>query len=130
MTQMFNAAGITPTTSGTSQTGTKIVEAAKTKLGCPYVWGAEGPVTFDCSGLTKWAYKQVGIDLPHNTDSQKNAATKVVSISEARVGDILYRKGHVGIYIGNDQYIHAPQTGDVVKIANGANYFTHALQFY
>lgn len=130
MTQMFNAAGITPTTSGTSETGTKIVEAAKTKLGCPYVWGAEGPVTFDCSGLTKWAYKQVGIDLPHNTGAQKNEALKVVSVSEARVGDILYKQGHVGIYIGNNQYIHAPQTGDVVKISNNVNQFTNALQFY
>lgn len=130
MTQMFNAAGITPTTSGTSQTGTKIVEAAKTRLGCAYVYGAAGPVTFDCSGFTQWCYKQVGIEMSHNTESQKAEATKVVSVSEARVGDILYRNGHVGIYIGNDQYIHAPHTGDVVKIASGVNRFTNALQFY
>lgn len=130
MTQMFNAAGISPTTSGTSETGTKIVEAAKSKLGCPYVWGATGPVTFDCSGLTQWSYKQVGIDIPRTTGEQKNSAPKVVSVSEARVGDILYKQGHVGIYIGNNQYIHAPQTGDVVKISNNVNYFSNALQFY
>lgn len=130
MTQMFNAAGIAPKTSGTSQSGNKIVDAAKSKLGKPYVWAASGPDSFDCSGLTMWCYKQIGINLPHNTEAQKGAAKNVVSVSEARVGDILYTYGHVGIYIGNNQYIHAPTTGDVVKISNNASgAFTHALQF-
>lgn len=130
MTQMFNAAGVKPVTSGTGQQGEKIIEAAKSKQGCAYVYGAAGPNTFDCSGLTQWCYKQVGIDLPHNTEMQKNAATKVVPVSQARVGDILWKQGHVGLYMGNNQYIHAPHTGDVVRIANNASgYFTYALQF-
>lgn len=130
MTQMFNAAGINPI-SEANGTGEKIVEAAKSKLGCAYVWGAEGPDTFDCSGLTKWCYAQVGISISHNDASQKAEAKKIVSVSEARVGDILWMDGHVGIYIGNNQFIHAPTSGDVVKIANGATgFFTYALQFY
>lgn len=130
MTQMFNAAGIDVSTFNSGEKGENIVSAAKSKLGCPYVWGAEGPSSFDCSGLTMWCYKQIGISIPHNTDAQKNAAKKVVEVSKARVGDILYRNGHVAIYIGNDQYIHAPQTGDVVKISKGINSFTYALQFF
>ena len=132
MTQMFNAAGInvTPSSGGLTETGEAIVAAAREKLGCAYVWGDEGPDTFDCSGLTMWCYKQVGISIPHNTEQQKNAATKIVPVSEARVGDVLYKNGHVGIYIGNGQYIHAPQSGDVVKISNNVNTFECALQFY
>lgn len=131
MAQMYNAAGIVPKTSGTSQKGEKIVEAAKEKLGCSYVWGASGPDTFDCSGLTMWCYKQVGIKLAHYTETQKTSAKKVVSVSKARVGDILYTYGHVGIYIGNNKYIHAPTEGDVVKISNNANTaFSCALQYY
>ena len=130
MTQMFNAAGVKPVTSGTGQQGEKIIEAAKSKLGCAYVYGAAGPNTFDCSGLTQWCYKQVGINLSHNTEMQKSEATKVVPVSQARVGDILWKQGHVGLYMGNNQYIHAPHTGDVVRIANNASgYFTYALQF-
>lgn len=136
MTQMFNAAGIDASSSvgaGSSEVGaigTQIVAAAESKKGCSYVWGASGPNTFDCSGLTMWCYAQAGIQIPHNSEQQKNSATKVVSVSEARVGDILWRNGHVAIYIGNNQYIHSPQTGDKVKIASGVSSFTYALQFY
>lgn len=131
MTQMFNAAGINPTVSaGATEKGQTIVDAAREKLGCAYVYGASGPNTFDCSGLTMWCYEKAGISIPHNTEAQKNAAKKIVPISEARVGDILYKNGHVGIYIGNGQYIHAPHTGDVVKISSNINTFDCALQFY
>ena len=131
MTQMFNAAGINVSPSGgATETGAAIVELAKSRLGCPYVWGAGGPDQFDCSGLTSWCYKQVGITIPHQSGEQRNTAKKVVPISEARPGDVLHRSGHVGIYIGNGQYIHAPQPGDVVSIANNVNSFECALQFY
>ena len=130
MTEMFNAAGISVSLENSTEKGKAIVEAAKSKLGCSYVWGAEGPNTFDCSGLTRWCYKQVGIDIPHNSESQKNSALKKVTISEARVGDILYKQGHVAIYIGNGQCIEAPHTGAVVKISNNINRFVYALQFY
>ena len=131
MTQMFNAAGINPTSSdSTTANGNKIVEVAKSKLGSAYKYGAAGPNQFDCSGFTQWCYKQVGISIPHNTEEQFKKATKKVPVSEARVGDILYKKGHVGIYIGNGEFIHAPHTGDVVKISKVNGYgFKNALQF-
>ncbi|NDU76320.1 NlpC/P60 family protein [Actinomadura sp. DSM 109109] len=89
------------------------------KIGRPYVWGAAGPSTFDCSGLTMWAYKQVGINLPHYTGSQWNAGTHV-SRSELQPGDLVFFYSdlhHMGIYVGGGKMLHAPQTGDVVKIA-------------
>ncbi|WP_242882205.1 MULTISPECIES: NlpC/P60 family protein [Actinomadura] len=92
---------------------------AMTKMGRPYVWGASGPTTFDCSGLTMWAYKQVGINLPHYTGSQWNAGTHV-SESELQPGDLVFFYSdlhHVGMYIGGGKMLHAPHTGDVVKIA-------------
>lgn len=92
---------------------------AMTKLGRPYVWGAEGPSTFDCSGLTMWAYKQVGISLPHYTGSQWNAGTHI-SRSQLQPGDLVFFYSdlhHMGMYVGDGKMIHAPQTGDVVKIA-------------
>lgn len=92
------------------------------KLGRPYVWGASGPSTFDCSGLTMWAYRQVGINLPHYTGSQWNAGTHV-SRSQLQPGDLVFFYSdlhHMGMYIGNGKMIHAPHTGDVVKIASMA----------
>lgn len=95
----------------------RIVDAAHSRLGCPYVWGGNGPNTFDCSGLVKWCYAQVGISIPRTTGELKSYGTQI-SVSQALPGDILWKSGHVGIYIGNGQYIHAPQTGDVVKISS------------
>lgn len=130
MTQMFNAAGISTVSANSTEIGKALVEAAKSKLGCPYVSGATGPNSFDCSGLTQWCYKQVGIDIPRTSEEQKNRATKKVAVSEARVGDILWQQGHVAIYIGNGQIIEAPQPNEVVKISNSINRFTYALQYY
>ncbi|WP_240809632.1 NlpC/P60 family protein [Actinomadura sp. WMMA1423] len=92
---------------------------AMSKIGRPYVWGAAGPSSFDCSGLTMWAYKQVGINLPHYTGSQWNAGTHV-SRSQLQPGDLVFFYSdlhHMGIYVGGGKMLHAPQTGDVVKIA-------------
>lgn len=92
---------------------------AMTKLGKPYVWGAAGPNAFDCSGLTMWAYKQVGINLPHYTGSQWNAGTRIPR-SQLQPGDLVFFHSdlhHVGMYVGDGKFIHAPQTGDVVKIS-------------
>lgn len=97
--------------------GNSVLSAAYSRLGCPYVWGAEGPNSFDCSGFVKWCYARVGVSLPHSSSAQKNAGTQI-SISQAQPGDILWKSGHVGIYIGNGQYIHAPRAGDVVKISS------------
>ncbi|MFG2087924.1 MULTISPECIES: NlpC/P60 family protein [unclassified Spirillospora] len=92
------------------------------KIGRPYVWGASGPSTFDCSGLTMWAYKQVGINLPHYTGSQWNAGTHV-SRSQLQPGDLVFFYSdlhHMGMYVGDGKMLHAPRTGDVVRIASMA----------
>ena len=114
--------------SGTGS-GNAIVEAAHSQLGVPYVWGGSTPnVGLDCSGLTQWCYAQAGISIPRYSEDQASGGTKI-PLSEARPGDILWRPGHVAIYIGGDQYIHEPQTGDVCKISNGISYFTCAVRY-
>lgn len=107
-----------------------VLTYAESRLGCPYVWGAAGPDAFDCSGLTMWCYAQVGISIPHYTESQLASASQVTSVAEARPGDILYTPGHVGIAAtyGGGTYIHAPQPGDVVKYSSWAQ-FVYALRF-
>ena len=106
-----------------------VVEAAYSRLGCPYVWAATGPNSFDCSGLTQWCYRQVGISIPRVDTSQRAAASSILSVSEAQPGDILWMWGHVGIYIGGGQYIHAPQPGDVVKIASNMGMWQSACRY-
>lgn len=113
---------------------TTIVDFAYSRLGCPYVWGATGPNTFDCSGLTQWCYAQAGIRIPRTSEAQHDAAAasgNLLALDESKLlpGDILWKKGHVGIYVGNNTYIHAPKPGDVVRVATGISYFTHALRF-
>ena len=116
----------------TSGGNSKVVEIAKKKLGCPYVYGAAGPNTFDCSGLVQWVYQQVGISLPRTTYDYKPyiGTSKEVSWDKAQPGDIVWKWEHMGIYLGNDQYLHAPHTGDVVKISSGAKgTFTNVFRF-
>lgn len=106
---------------------------ACSRIGCPYVWGAEGPDSFDCSGLVMWAYRQLGIELPHQSETQMARATRVVSVSEARPGDVLWRYGHVGIAggYGGTPYVHAPTFGACVRNTDSLSWsnFTNALQF-
>ncbi|WP_270506963.1 C40 family peptidase [Paraclostridium sordellii] len=101
-----------------------IINLAKAQLGKPYVWGAEGPNAFDCSGLTYYVYGQNGVSLPRTAREQSNVGT-TISQSQLQPGDLIFsstdgsgRVTHVGIYIGNGQMIHAPQEGDVVKVTN------------
>lgn len=107
--------------------GTSVVGAAYSRLGCPYKWGAAGPNAFDCSGLVVWCYAKAGKSLPHSSGALASSGTRI-SISAAQPGDILWRPGHVGIYIGGGKYIHAPHSGDVVKISSGANSFSYAVR--
>lgn len=107
--------------------GNAIVEAAYSQLGVPYVWGGSTPgKALDCSGLTQYCYAQAGIRISHYTGSQYEELRRI-SLSEAKPGDILYRSGHVAIYIGDDRYIHEPRTGDVCRIASGIGSFSCAL---
>ncbi|SFQ36570.1 Cell wall-associated hydrolase, NlpC family [Amycolatopsis arida] len=95
------------------------VDAALSKLGSSYVWGAEGPSTFDCSGLTSWAYKQAGISIPRSSRAQSAYGTPV-SRNQLQPGDLVFfysPVSHVGIYIGGGKMVHAPTSGDVVKIS-------------
>jgi cell wall-associated NlpC family hydrolase len=98
----------------------KMARKAATKLGSPYVWAAAGPDSFDCSGLVVWAYAQVGKPgLPHYTGDLFDLGTKVDK-GDLQAGDLVYFGGdlhHMGIYVGGGLYLHAPQTGDVVKIS-------------
>jgi cell wall-associated NlpC family hydrolase len=107
-----------------------ICQAAISQLGVPYRWGGSTPgVGLDCSGLTQWCYRQAGVSIGRVDTAQKNGATSVLPVSEALPGDILWRYGHVGIYMGGGAYIHAPQTGDVVRYAYNIGQFTNACRY-
>jgi peptidoglycan DL-endopeptidase CwlO len=104
---------------------TAALQAAVSKLGRPYVWGAEGPSTFDCSGLVQWAYARAGVRMPRVTHQQWLTGPQV-PLSQAQPGDLLFWRNdptnpsyisHVAIYWGDGKMLHAPRTGDVVKIA-------------
>lgn len=98
-----------------------VVAIARSKLGAPYVWAADGPDSFDCSGFTMWVYGQVGVSLPHSSRAQFDSGPHV-SRANLQPGDLVFFGRsvihHVGIYVGGGLFIHAPHTGDVVKISS------------
>jgi cell wall-associated NlpC family hydrolase len=109
------AAGLPPLGSGGAPVA--VAEAYKL-LGKPYVWGADGPDSFDCSGLTEWAWARAGVRLPHYTSDQWNAGRHVTR-DQLQPGDLVFffsDVSHVGIYIGNGQMIHAPHSGTAVRV--------------
>ncbi|MFK3982666.1 NlpC/P60 family protein [Micromonospora sp. NPDC050397] len=94
------------------------VKTACAQIGKMYVWGAVGPSNFDCSGLTQYAWGKAGVRLTHFTGAQWNEG-KVVSRANARPGDLVFFYGdlhHVGVYVGNGLMVHAPQSGQPVKM--------------
>lgn len=97
--------------------GNDVVAAAMSRIGAPYVWGATGPDSFDCSGLVQWSYAQVGKSLPRVSDAQIWGGTPV-SLEELQPGDVVGYSGggHVGIYIGDGQVVHAPTSGQTVTV--------------
>ena len=115
------AGGIHAGSSGSvpSQHYSGVVGIAMQYLGVPYVYGGASPSGFDCSGLVMYVFGQIGISLPHNTVAQWDYSNAVsVSRSQLEPGDLVFFAGlgHVGIYVGGGQFIHAPHTGDVVRI--------------
>ncbi|MBA9045395.1 cell wall-associated NlpC family hydrolase [Streptomyces phaeogriseichromatogenes] len=92
--------------------------AAQGQIGKPYVYGATGPSSFDCSGLTSYAYAQAGVSIPRTSEEQANIGTRIYSQSQLKVGDLVFFYGdihHVGLYAGGGQVLHAPHTGAVVR---------------
>lgn len=99
-------------------------EAAKSRLGSPYVYGASGPSAFDCSGLTSWAYSQAGVSIPRTSQSQAGVGTRIYSASQLGVGDLVFFYGdlhHVGLYAGNGMVLHAPRPGTSVRYESIGN---------
>lgn len=108
-----------------SASGNAIVSYAYNFIGTPYVYGATGPDTFDCSGFTSYVYANAaGINITRTTYSQMGVGTPV-SYDELQPGDLVFTYGgdHVGIYVGGGQYIHAPQPGDSVKVGNITSFY-------
>lgn len=98
----------------------RALDAAYAQLGKPYSWGAAGPGSYDCSGLTMYSWRAGGVSLPHSSRMQYSSNPRKVSKSELQPGDLVFAGSpihHVGMYVGNGNMIHAPQTGDVVRIA-------------
>jgi cell wall-associated NlpC family hydrolase len=102
-----------------------VVGIAMQYLGVPYVWGGASPRGFDCSGLVMYVFAQIGVSLPHSSYAQFGMGSPV-GIGELQPGDIVFFAGasHEGIYIGGGQFIHAPHTGDVVKISSLSGWYS------
>jgi cell wall-associated NlpC family hydrolase len=120
------------TSSGTVSTGpapppthSSVVAIAEQYLGVPYRWGGASPSGFDCSGLVMYVFAQVGVSLPHSSYAQYGMGSPV-SRDQLQPGDLVFFDGlgHVGIYVGGGQFIHAPHTGDVVRISSLSGWYS------
>lgn len=106
-----------------ASTGDKAADTALTMIGRPYKYTGDTPAGFDCSGLVRYSYLTAGMDLPHGTSALRNI-TRSVGLRSARKGDLLFfvqegkKYSHVGIYVGSDQFVHAPSTGGRVRKDN------------
>lgn len=122
-TQQASSQAAQPASTQSSSTAQTVVNAAKSQIGKPYVWGATGPNAYDCSGLVQYAYSQAGKNIGRTTYQQAGAGQHV-SVSQAQAGDILmWGDYHDAIYVGNNQYVHAPQPGQNVTQATISSYF-------
>jgi cell wall-associated NlpC family hydrolase len=112
-----NVAGKDVSAEGGSGDAATVIAEAKRQLGKPYLWGGNGPERFDCSGLTRWCYDAAGVSIPRVAEQQRLAGK---ATNTPRPGDLVFFGApatHCGIVISASQMIHAPHTGDVVKVA-------------
>ncbi len=107
----------------TTDRGVMLLRVAESRIGTPYRYGGAGPDAFDCSGLVSYAHHELGVSVPRTAAEQFAAATPVQR-QELRPGDLVFfrlsgrRVSHVGIYAGNDRFVHAPQSGGHVRVAS------------
>ncbi|MFD2415669.1 C40 family peptidase [Amycolatopsis pigmentata] len=130
-TVLHSTGAAAPNVPAATTAAQKAVNAALSRLGDPYVWGATGPNSFDCSGLTQWAYGQAGISIPRVSQDQQQAGV-AVPLSQIQPGDLLFEGSpayHVVMYLGDNKIVHAPTDGDVVKIAALPNNIYNARRF-
>ena len=125
-------AAVTPSPGGTGE-GEIAVQAALTRVGSPYSWGAAGPGAFDCSGLVMWAYQQAGIALPHSSQALASGGMPV-SRDQLQPGDVVNfysDASHTGLYVGNGMMVHASTYGVPVKVVplDGAGPFYNARRY-
>ena len=119
-TQKVDVSSTASRGSSLTTTGAQIVAVAQRYIGVPYVYGGASPSGFDCSGLVQYVFNQVGISIPRVAVDQSKGG-QAVSRDNLQPGDLVFfgsPVSHVGIYIGNGQFINAPKTGDVVKISS------------
>jgi murein DD-endopeptidase len=113
------SAGSTKPGNGAAPADRAAALAAK-MVGKPYKYGGSSPSGFDCSGLVQYSFKQAGVSLPHHTVQQRSA-TRLINVAELRRGDLLFfnqegkKYGHVGIYLGDGKFVHAPSSGKSVR---------------
>lgn len=118
----LSTSNIIPVTlpSDISEQAKSLILESEKYLGIPYLWGGTTPAGFDCSGFMQYVFATEGISLPRVSQEQQSYSTSI-SMSEIKPGDLVFNKSsdstHVGMYIGNDMYIHSPHTGDVIKIS-------------
>jgi cell wall-associated NlpC family hydrolase len=107
-------------TKSTLDTGRQAAGAAQSMVGKPYRYGGASPAGFDCSGLVLYSYKRAGIALPHGTDRLRSSS-RAIKVADLRSGDLLFfnqegkKFGHVGIYLGQGRFVHAPSSGKSVR---------------
>jgi peptidoglycan DL-endopeptidase CwlO len=118
------AASPTPTVAPPPARYGGVVGIAMRYLGTPYVWGGASPSGFDCSGFVMYVFSQIGVSLPHSSYAMYGYGTPV-SLGDLQAGDLVFFDGlgHMGIYVGGGSFIHAPHTGDVVKISSMTGWY-------